>query len=328
MSKIITNPKNYNGEELTNIFFRPILQGAEAHSLGIRVLYNMPTPTTLSFWGSARDVLKTYSKGWQGGYSAEKTQKLLELKKVKAEMSYSANDYFSMIYEKIAISADTNMTDLSGTELETAETEVFKNNIKEGLRATFWIGNTARTRGGFKTFDGIIKKIMGGVSEGSIESVVLPSIATEGNAEKLFKNLWNDANPALRALRNEGNLVFFATSDIVENYEQSLYSGSNDTARTARLEGIDRVLFRGIPVEDIAVNSHLAGVIDLPPSFVILTDRRNIALAVNTRDMPGSEVAMWYNPDELENRQRATFLAAADYLVPELIMASYTSPAS
>jgi len=325
MSKIITNPKNYTGEELTNIFFRPILQGPEAQTLGIRVLYNMPTPTTLSFWGSTQDVLKAYSKGWQGGENADKTQKILDLKKVKAEMSYSANDYFSMIYEKIACSAETNMSDLSGTALETAETEVFKNNIKEGLRATFWVGSDTRSNGCFNTFDGIMKKVTNSTGTNKVSYVTLPDMATEGNAEKLFKSLWEKANPALRALKNEGQLAIFATSDIMENYEQSLYSGANDTARTARLEGINHVLFRGIPVEDMGINEYLTDIVDLPPSFVILTDRRNIALAVNTRDMPGSEVAMWYNPDELENRQRATFLAAADYLLPELIIVSHTA---
>ena len=284
----------------------------------------MPTPTTLSFWGSAKDVLKNYAKGWQGDETSLKTQKQLELKKVKAEMSYSASDYFSMIYEKIACSADINMTDLSGTELEAAETEVFKNNIKESLRATFWVGSATR-KNKFNTFDGIIKKVMTSSTNKEVTTLPLPDLTTAGACEKLFKDLWDNSSVSLRSLKNDGNLVFFATTDIIDNYEQGLYSGANDTARTARLEGISNVLFRGIPVEDVNATNYLLDVSDLPPSFVILTDRRNLALAVNTRDMPGSEVAMWYNPDELENRQRATFLAAADYLLPELITTSFTA---
>ena len=326
MSKIITNPKNYNGEDLTNIFFRPILQGPEAQNLGIRVLYNMPTPTVLNFWGSTNDILKSYTKGWQGGESADKTQKTLQLKKVKAEMSYSASDYFSMIYEKIACSGEINMTDLSGTELESAETEIFKNNIKEGLRSTFWIGNSDRTEGGFRTFDGIMKKITDATSLNAITTTPIINMGADGNADKLFYNILDKASPALRALKSEGHLVIFATSDIVENYEKGLYSGANDTARAARIDGIDRILYRGIPVEDMGISNYLKDIVDLPPSFAVLTDRRNIALAVNTRDMPGSEVAMWYNPDELENRQRATFLAAADFLLPELMVVSHTMP--
>ena len=43
-------------------------------------------------------------------------------------------------------------------------------------------------------------------------------------------------------------------------------------------------------------------------------------MAVNTSDFPGTEVRMWYNPDEMENRQRAIFMAGCDYLLPELIV--------
>lgn len=57
----------------------------------------------------------------------------------------------------------------------------------------------------------------------------------------------------------------------------------------------------------------------MPQSFALLTDRRNLALAVNTADFPGTEVRMWYNPDQMENRQRAVFMAGCDYLLPELV---------
>jgi hypothetical protein len=53
----------------------------------------------------------------------------------------------------------------------------------------------------------------------------------------------------------------------------------------------------------------------------MLTDKRNLALAVNTSDYPGSEVRMWYNPDEMENRQRATFMAGCEILDEELVSA-------
>ena len=42
-------------------------------------------------------------------------------------------------------------------------------------------------------------------------------------------------------------------------------------------------------------------------------------LAVNTADMPGNEVRMWYNPDEMENRQRAVFMAGCAILDESLV---------
>lgn len=134
------------------------------------------------------------------------------------------------------------------------------------------------------------------------------------------------AAPAeLRAMKGDGHLVLLVTGDVAENYEESLLSGSLDSVRAAKINGIDRLLFRGIPVVDIQVDSYLSGVADQPTSWTILTDSRNLAVAVNTSDFPGSEVSMWYNPDQMENRQRATFMAGCDYLLPELIVASYSA---
>ena len=58
---------------------------------------------------------------------------------------------------------------------------------------------------------------------------------------------------------------------------------------------------------------------DMPQTFALLTDRRNLAIAVNTADFPGTEIRMWYNPDQMENRQRAIFMAGCDDLLPEMV---------
>lgn len=325
MSKIISNPKNYTGNELEKVFFRPLISGPDAVELGIRVMYNMPVPTTLNFWKRGTDLLKKYSSGWNGSAKADRFQKTIQLYKVKAEMGYAAEDYFSMVYEKIVGRPDVNLGDLSGTELEEAETALFRETIAESIRATMWVGNVQRS-GAFNTFDGFLKRIY--LDEGNggddVPTVTMLSMGTAGNAEKLFKSLYAAAPAELRSMKNDGNLVFLVTRDVVENYEESLTNGSLDSARAARINGIEQLSYRGIPVVDIQVDGYLSGLSDLPNSWAILTDKRNLAVAVNTADFPGSEVSMWYNPDQMENRQRATFMAGCDYLLPELIVAAHS----
>lgn len=326
MSKVIENPKKYAGTELASTFFRPMLSGATAINLGVRVMYNMPVPTTLNFWKRTPDSLKTYAKGWAGGTDAARFQKTIALSKVKAEMSYSASDYFSMVYELVVGRSDVNLADLSGTELEAAETELFKKAIAESIRATMWLGSTTRVSG-FNTFDGFIKQIVADSNltptGEQIQKVAMLPMNTAGNAEKLFQSIYEKSKAELRSIKGEGQLAFFVTRDVYENYESSLLSGNLDSVRAAKINGIDALYFRGIPVVDITVDTYLATCADLPRSIAVLTDRRNLAMAVNTSDFPGSEVAMWYNPDELENRQRAIFMAGCDYLMPELIVASF-----
>lgn len=325
MAKIIENSKTYAGSELDTVFFRPMLAGPNAEQLGIRILYNMPVPTTLQFWSRAASVLKNYVKGWQGGDAADKFQKKISLSKVKAELGYSAEDYFSMVYENIVAASDINLDDLSGSSLEEAETQLFKESIAESIRATMWVGSTSRSGDIYKTFDGFLKRIKAdvGTTEGSIKSVLLPVQTAAGNGEKTLKALWDSAPAVLKEFKKQGALVYLVSSDVYANYEDSLDNAALESAYIAKQEGRSGLMYRGIPVVDAAVGSYLAQCTDLPQSFAILTDSRNLALAVNTADFPGMEVRMWYNPDEMENRQRAVFMAGCDYLLPELIVTAF-----
>ncbi len=317
MSQIV-EPKTYSGKDLETIFFRPMLTGPDAEGLGIRVMYNMPVPTTLNFWRGASDVLQKFSSGWTGGAASEKFQKTIDLSKVKAEMGYSAADYFTMVYEQIAASSDVNLDDLTGTELEQAETQLFREALAESIRATMWIGKTGRENGKFDTFSGILSQLMTDMGAENPQ-ITAASINDGDTGSAILKKLWANASPQLKELKGDGQLAFFVTSDVYSKYEEELDGAALEAAYIARQEGRPSLSFRGIPVVDIRLSGYLGQVGDLGSSWAILTDRRNLALAVNTSDFPGTEIRMWYNPDEMQNRQRAVFAAGCDYLLPELI---------
>ncbi len=323
---VIENIKAYTGNNLDTIFFRPMLTGDSAEELGIKVLYNVPMPTVLHFWKGSNNVLKKFeSKGWNGGVPAEKFQKVIDMHRVKAECSYSASDYFSTVFELIAARPDVNFDDLSGTELEEAETSLFRAAIAESIRATMWYGDTENNIG-YDTFDGFLKQICRH-QDGDMVAMGYVKGGNDGAwAEKLLQQMWEKSSDKLKNLRSEDNLAFFVTSDVYNAYESSLDNVAIEAAYLARQNGRDKLYYRGIPVVDVRLSGYVDFAGDLPKSFAILTDRRNLALAVNTSEMPGSEVRMWYNPDEMENRQRAIFAAGCDYLLPELLTVAVEVP--
>ena len=105
-------------------------------------------------------------------------------------------------------------------------------------------------------------------------------------------------------------------------YEKYLDAKGADAAYADAMNGRRTLAYHGIPVVDVRLGSYL-GATSFRQSFVMLTDRRNLVLAVNTADMPGNEVRMWYNPDEMENRQRAVFMAGTQVLDEALISFAY-----
>jgi hypothetical protein len=323
---VLENAKTYTGNHLETIFFRPMLQGPSAQDLGVRVLYNMPVPTTVQMWDRRDDVLQKFtSAGWSGGANARKLQKTIRLNRVKAEMGYSAADYFSLVYEQVAGRPEVNMEDLSGTELEQAETTLFKQAIAEAIRATIWVGDTTLATG-LNTFDGFLKQLMELYASSLLRSVLYeaPKLEVEGFSVSLFDDLWKESDPRLQDLKAEGQLAYFVSPDIYEHYQKHLDKMGTEGAYSDTINGRKTLMYHGIPIIDVRVGSYLSHASEgiVPQSFCLLTDRRNLVLAVNTSDFPGTEVRMWYNPDEMENRQRAVFMAGCDYLLPELIVAS------
>lgn len=320
----LENSKQYTGTDLENIFFRPILTGQSAKELGVRVLYNMPHNAHVQLWDGQRNILQKFtSAGWSGSTAPTRTEKAIDMKRVKAELGFSAADYFSMVYEKISSIVDVNMEDLSGTILEQAETELFRQALAENIRATMWAGDSSADDG-YNTFDGFLKLVQDGATSGSIEDFTYSeeNLAQNSYVTEIFDQLWNSADPRIRDLKADGQLAYFVSSDLCYLYEKYLDEKGVDAAYIDSVNGRPQLAYHGIPVIDVRMGSYLADT-SLHQSFALLTDRRNLVMAVNTADMPGNEVRMWYNPDEMENRQRAVFMAGCLLLDEKLIGYAY-----
>ncbi len=317
----IESSKSYTGTELESVFFRPMLTGASAQELGVRVLYNMPVPTTVHLWSGQNDILASHTAaGWNAKPNGAKVQKTVAMKRVKAEMGFSAADYYSLIFEDLATQAEVNLDDLTGTQLEASETELFRKSIAESIRATMWVGDTTRTSGGYSTFDGFITKVNSAVAAKTITPIAYTdtNIADAAYALTLFDALWEGADERVKDAKGEGQLAYFVTSDIYNLYEKALDAAGVDASYTDTINGRTGLMYHGIPVIDLRIGSYLSE-LSLDESFAILTDRRNFVMVVNTADFPGTEIRMWYNPDEMENRQRAVFAAGCEILDEGLI---------
>ena len=315
---LIENPKTYTGRDLEKIFFRPMFAGESAEQLGIHILYNMPVPTTVQMWSPRADILKEYSTGWDGGDSALRMQKHIELFKVKAEVGFSASDYFQQVYELITGRADVNMDDLTGSELEQAETEMFRRAIAESVRVTMWMGDVSASK--YNKFNGFLTLVSKYVRESANVPTVECTGADADSVVDLLRRMWLAAPPALKALKAEGNLAFFLTTDLYDAYEHYLDQFGADGTYVDLVSGRRELSYHGIKLVDMGVSQYMPLNATQASTFCILTDRRNLVLAVNTADYPGSEVRMWYNPDEMENRQRAIFMVGCEILDENLLV--------
>jgi hypothetical protein len=279
----------------------------------------MPVPTSVPVYFHNNNILKEFSAGWQGGSSAQVKQKEIALSKLKAEAAYSAESYFSTIYELLTNSAEVNLGDLSGTDLEKAETELFRRAIAESVYATMWFGDENGELSDFSSFTGFLRKIIDirEVDDLSVPVTIYDNMP-DMTAKDIMHNTWMFASEELRALASEGNLAYFVSSDIYDAYQFLLDKNGLINHSPEILNGRPTLTYHGIPIIEIPVNKYN---LKRATSFCILSDRRNLILALNTADSPEKEIRMWYNPDEMENRQRAVFLAGVTIADERLISA-------
>ena len=321
---LIENAKTYSGQEVETIFFRPSFCGKSAEELGVHVIYNMPIPTTIQILSHKGRILDQFASGWTGGTSANKSQKTIPMTKVKAESAYSASDYASMVFEYITNSSDVNLGDLTGTELEKAETELFRKAIVEDVYATMWVGDEVGEFSDYSTFEGFLPTLVRATENGTTLKYKIEQTLPEQSVVEHLRKAWTEADESLRALASEGNLVFYVSSDIYDEYQFHLDDNGSGMSYSESQSGRPQLFYHGIPVVEVPLAKYT---LDTLGSFCLLTDRRNLVLALNTASSPENEVRMWYNPDEMENRQRAVFLAGTtilDYnLVSGFIVTSY-----
>ena len=301
---IIENSKIYSLTDVENLFFRPAFCGKAAEDLGVRVLYNMPLPTKVPIFSHNNDILKPFTSGWQGGAAKNLDQKEIPMTKLKAESCYSAEDYFSTIYEMITNSAEVSLGDLSGTDLESAETELFRRALADAIYINTWFGDEDGMVSDNTCVDGFIKRFIDNphINENSL---TLYEEETELTVREILMAAWKNASDELRALAPEGNLAFFVSSDIYDAYFFYLEQEGLIDMNGEGANGRPTLSYHGIPLVEIPFNGVT---MRRGRAFCVLTDRRNLVLALNTSDSPEKEIRMWYNPDEMENRQRVVFL--------------------
>lgn len=323
MANTIVNSKTYTGSELEKIFFRPILGGESAEELGIRILYNMPMPTVLPVVSTREDILlpvDSINHTWDVEHRTMDHREI-QMERVKAENAYSASDYFSTIFETLSNKSDVNLTDLSGTDLETAETELFRKAIADSIRMNLWMGDTKNTKPtAYKSFDGILTKLYKAVGNYDCyycDSNLTESLETKSITEILDTYI-NKSSPQLRGLFKEGQVAFFVSPKIYKLYQTYLDEQFGTAIYNDIQNGRKQLMFRGFPIVEVNLQPYIISA-SIPADFIVFTDRRNIVLAVNTADIPGAEIRMWYNPDEMQNRQRAVFAIGCEILDYNLV---------
>jgi hypothetical protein len=157
-----------------------------------------------------------------------------------------------------------------------------------------------------------------------IKKIDLPDTLTTDTAETYMQRLLRLASPELRGLKSSGLLRFYVTDSVLFNYEDTLKSGTTESARNATIDGVQRYTIDGVPIIPMSIDQLIESDFapTFPKDFILLTTPQNLCLVINGSSN-FSETRFWFNPDVNENRQRTQFELGVNYILPELMAIAY-----
>jgi hypothetical protein len=217
---------------------------------------------------------------------ADKYSVSLEFGRTKHELSTPADEYFNEVMEK----AERPYDDFDSISIEQAECELLQKSLTTKIKHDFW--------------SRVIEKL----DEYDPETWQYAHKEEDKSIVTIFECLYSYTQEQTNILSfSKEDLGLFVSSDVYKQYE--LYLDNFVEFWRACIMSKE-LAFRGIRLYDI-------GKTEQP--IAILTPKKNLVLALNIQDFPGCEVRMWYNPDDVKNRQRAVFAMEGRWVCSELV---------
>lgn len=141
MASIITTSVTWTGKQNVDVFIKPLFIGENPLTqVGIRVIPNVQSTLKLNYFGSFKNVLKAYSKGFSAASGGTFTQRDLTVYRLKGEFSQDAQEFYQTVFET-ALNKGVEWNDISGTMLEGIIINLFIDAIQRDIFRQFWLAD-------------------------------------------------------------------------------------------------------------------------------------------------------------------------------------------
>ena len=156
---------------------------------------------------------------------------------------------------------------------------------------------------------------------GTASNTTMGAIKTDG-AKAALKACYAAMPPVLR--KNKMNARFMVTATVADNYRDSLETGAHDGAQMKLVNGVEQLMFRGIPVVEMLdwderISDDLG---NCRPHRILLTIPKNLVVGHDGM-MDDGDIEAFYDQDSQNNVFRVEYKIGTQLIHPDYIVASY-----
>jgi hypothetical protein len=242
----------YSGANLNEIFYEPVFRSDDIMRNyrvipNVKHVMNVYTSAKLTKIVKAQTACSATSQDPAVNFYVD--QKVITAGRCKVALEQCSEEFYgTFIEESYRNGVDVN--NLLGTDLADAIVNRAVAGIASDVLRLAWGGNITGAAAGYAVFDGWMKlmgadtTVLGARTE---LDVVAPASPTADNAIRLLRDMYDSAPAALQQVA-AADKKMFVTPKVFNAYLANLEGSSADLALVNQVDGMRRVMFRGVEV--------------------------------------------------------------------------------
>lgn len=280
------------------------------------VLPNIKGTTKVDHLGSLSKITKAFNAGaFSGDTAGTFTGVTISPARVEAELEFRADSLFGKVKGQL-MRGNYEFDNVDGTAVKAALIALIEQGIRSDFNRQVFLNDTGSASADYNVYDGVYEAAKdGGATQlttaditGQADGVALVA----GQGVEIIKALYDNADAALL---EQGNLVFFISGDIADDYMVTLEGTGYAAAGWGALkDGVPVLTWRGIPLVvrrdwDGSIASDFASIAGVSVAAethrAILTTQD--AFIVGT-DFDETMMETWYSQDNKSYRFRVSYM--------------------
>ena len=236
----------YGGAQLNEIFYEPVFRSDDIMR-NYRVIPNVKHVMNVYTAAALTKIVEVYStcSATSGTNQFDISDKVITAGRCRVALEQCTDEFFGTFIEE-SYRSGADVMNIEGTQLADAIVNRAVKGIASDVVRLAWGGDTTvGTPAAYLVFNGWMELMK--AEPVLAKTVVAPAAPTAGEAIGLLRDLYDGAAAALQQVA-PSDKKFFVTPSIFNAYIANLEGSSADLAVVNLVDGMRRVMFRGVEV--------------------------------------------------------------------------------
>ena len=228
-------------------------------------------------------------------------------------------DQFEDNFLITALNSGPDVSDISGTEIETLLNDLVTDGMRRDHFRLFSFGDTNDADDDWNSTNGMWTRLIAGLSDYCVNqaSTQLNSTLTSTLAKNVLQSLYEDADNTLKQIPAEQKKMF-VTGNVFEAYLQYLETQNVSEGWKAEVDGIVRAKYRGVEVVPIYAWDEALADTTCPlfgqyTKLAIYTTPANHIIGVD-KDQSGLKTRRWFSKDDAKYRIESAYRLGYNFI--------------